>query len=118
MVAIIKKDLIGVMLYVRDLKKASKWYCDTLGFSIGDYDYEDFVELKLDNQYVLHLFKSEKCEPIDKAVFVFGTDDINLAHRSIGDTGVETSKIREFGDHSGFTFKDCDSNTLMICKYY
>ncbi|SMF79141.1 Glyoxalase-like domain-containing protein [Paenibacillus uliginis N3/975] len=115
--AIIKKDIIGVMLYVNDLKRAGEWYCNSLGFSMGDFDFNDFVELTIDGQYVMHLFKAESYEPIERAVFTFNTNDISEAHRSLTDKGIETSNFTHYGDHSGFTFKDCDRNTLMICQY-
>ncbi|XEC97327.1 VOC family protein [Paenibacillus tarimensis] len=117
MKAIVKKDIIGVMLYVKDLKKASEWYCNSLGFSMGDYDYNDFIELTIDGHYVMHLFKEENHGPVTKAVFTFDTDDIEDAHRSLRNKGIATSNINHYGDHSGFTFTDCDGNTLMICQY-
>ncbi|MBD0381455.1 VOC family protein [Paenibacillus sedimenti] len=115
---IIKKDIIGVMLYVNDLEKASEWYCSSLGFRLGNYDFNDFVELTLDGQYVMHLFKVENFDPIERAVFTFDTKDIKTTHQSLTDKGIETSTIKEYGDHSAFTFKDCDRNTLMICQFY
>lgn len=117
MESIIKKDIIGVMLYVQDLKKASEWYCNSLGFRLGNYDFNDFVELTLENQYVMHLFKVVDNKPIERAVFTFDTNDIKAAHQVLSDKGIMISSIKEYGDHSAFTFKDCDGNTLMICQF-
>jgi glyoxylase I family protein len=117
MSSIIKKDILGVSLYVQDLQKASEWYCNSLGLRLGNHDFNDFVELTLDDQYVMHLFKTDDHKPIEKAVFSFDTNDINAAHQSLTDKGIETSDIGKYGDHFSFTFKDCDRNTLMICQY-
>ena len=115
---IIKKDIIGVMLYVDDLEKASEWYCSSLGFRLGNYDFNDFVELTVDGQYVMHLFKAENFYPIERAVFTFNTEDIKAAYQSLIDKGIETNPIKDYSDHSSFTFKDCNRNTLMICQFY
>ena len=115
--AIIKKDIIGVMLYVSDLRRASEWYSSSLDLTIGGHDFNDFVELTLEGQYVMHLFKAENHQPIERAVFSFDTHDILEAHRALTDKGVEVSRITQYGDHSEFTFKDCENNTLMICEY-
>ena len=96
------------------------WYSNTLGFHMTfprGFEFDDFVELTLDGQYVMHLFKAENHQPIERAVFAFDTDDLNEAHESLVRKGVEVSPITQYGDHSGFTFKDCDRNTLMICQY-
>jgi glyoxylase I family protein len=117
MSSIIKKDNIGVMLYVEDLEIASEWYCNYLGLKVGNYDFNDFVELTLDDQFVMHLFRTDDHKPLDKAAFSFDTTDINAAYQSLTDKGIETSNIVKYGDHFSFTFKDCDRNTLMICQY-
>jgi glyoxylase I family protein len=49
----------GIMLHVKDLEKASDWYCTILGFTLGPHDFNDFVELHLNNKNVLHLLRSK-----------------------------------------------------------
>jgi catechol-2,3-dioxygenase len=115
---LIKKNIIGIMQYVKDLELASLWYCKNLGFSIGDYDFNDFVELTVDGQYVMHLFKSENLSPTDKATFVFDTADIMSAHKMLNERNVNIQPIQQHDDHAGFSFKDCDGNVLMICQYF
>jgi len=105
------------MLYVKNLEKSGKWYSNTLGFTIGNYDYNVFVELTIEDQYVMHLFKVENQRPFERAAFSFGTNDIKAAQFSLKEKGIEVTDIRECGDHSEFTFKDLDGNTLMVCQY-
>jgi glyoxylase I family protein len=115
---LIKKNIIGIMHYVKDLELAGQWYCEKLGFTIRECDYNDFVELVVDGQYVMHLFKSENLIPAEKAAFVFDTDDINEAYKTLSESNVELQPIQQHGDHAGFSFKDCDGNVLMICQYF
>lgn len=115
---LIKKNILGIMHYVKDLELASQWYCKNLGFTIGEYDFNDFVELKVDDQYVMHLFKSEDLTPLDKAIFVFDTEDIMNAHKILSERNVNIQPIQQHDDHAGFSFKDYDGNVLMICQYF
>ena len=114
---LIKKNIIGIMHYVEDLERASQWYCNNLGFTIGDFDFNDFVELKVDGFYVMHLFKSDKAIPAEKATFSFDTENIEEAHRSLSVREVDVQPIQYYNDHKAFSFKDCDGNALMICQY-
>jgi glyoxylase I family protein len=115
---LIKKDILGIMHYVKDLEHASQWYCKSLGFTIRNYDFNDFVELTVEGQYVMHLFKSEDSSPADKAIFVFDTEDIISAHKTLRERKVDIQPIQQYGDHAEFNFKDCDGNVLMICQYF
>jgi glyoxylase I family protein len=115
---LIKKDILGIMHYVKDLEYASQWYCKNLGFTIGGYDFNDFVELTVDGQYVMHLFKLDDLSPANKATFVFDTEDITSAHKMLRERNVDIQPIQQHDDHVGFSFKDCDGNVLMICQYF
>ncbi|RKN84338.1 VOC family protein [Paenibacillus ginsengarvi] len=115
---LVKKDTLGIMHYVKDLEAASQWYRDNLGFSIGDYDFNEFVELTVEGQYVMHLFKSLDSRPAEKAYFVLGTDDIENTYHTLRQRKVDLRPLRHYGDHAGFTLKDCDGNVLMICQYF
>ncbi|WHX50959.1 hypothetical protein QNH46_10095 [Paenibacillus woosongensis] len=35
----ISKPITGAMYYVKDLESACQWYCHTLGFSLGEHDF-------------------------------------------------------------------------------
>ncbi|MBS4198274.1 hypothetical protein KHA93_01190 [Bacillus sp. FJAT-49732] len=85
---------------------------------MGDYDFNDFVELKVDEQYVMHLFKTEEFKPMEKANFVFKAEDIVKAHKQLIEKHVDVEPIFHHEDHAGFNFKDSDGNILMICKYF
>ncbi|MGM0885122.1 MAG: VOC family protein [Bacillota bacterium] len=118
MMQLIRKEILGVMHYVKDLELASQWYCENLGFTIGDYDFNDFVELKVDGQYVMHLFKAVDLSPAGKATFVFGTEDIEKTHKILSERNIDIQPLKDYGDHVGFNFKDCDGNVLMVCQYF
>ncbi|TMV46611.1 VOC family protein [Paenibacillus mesophilus] len=113
---LVKKDIIGVMVYVRNLEQAVNWYCSRLGMDLGAND-DHFAEMTVEGKYVMHLFKADDCVPVSKAAFTFDTDDIVRAHRALSDQAVPVDPIRHYGDHSGFTFQDCEGNALMICQY-
>jgi glyoxylase I family protein len=113
-VAVIKKEIIGVFVYVRDLKAAVKWYEEKLGLVPGDYDYRHFAEMTLEGKYVLHLFPSEGEFLYKRAAFTFDTDDLGNAHQLLIERDVEVTPIASYGDHSSFTFNDPDGNELMI----
>ncbi|GIP56702.1 VOC family protein [Paenibacillus sp. FSL W8-0186] len=114
----ISKPITGAMYYVKDLESACHWYCHTLGFSLGEHDFNDFAELTVDGQYVMHLFKSNGNDRAARATFSFSTNNIESTYNFIQDRGVEVSAINKHIDHSDFTFNDCDGNQLMICQFY
>lgn len=114
---LIKRELIGVMHYVRDLDRASAWYCEMLGLELRGYGKNDFVELGLNGQYVMHLFKDENARPAERATFAFDAPDIEAAHAILAGRGVEVGPLERYGDHASFSFRDCDGNALMMCHY-
>ncbi|SDX58246.1 VOC family protein [Paenibacillus sp. CF384] len=115
---LIKQEIIGVMHYVKDLESAAKWYCDTLGFTITAYDYRSFVELAIDGRYVMHLLQSEgDAGPVLQAPFTFDTADLRQVHRRLAELGVGPEPIKQYSDHACFSFKDCEGNALMICRF-
>ncbi|MGZ9583760.1 VOC family protein [Paenibacillus marinisediminis] len=114
---LISKKISGAMYYAQDLEAASKWYCDNLGLSLGDHDFKDFVELTIDGQYVMHLFKSDDNDRVARATFSFSTNDIQNTYKLLRGRGVEVSPLNEYSDHAGFTFRDCDGNQLMFCQF-
>ncbi|WP_078554421.1 VOC family protein [Bacillus alkalicellulosilyticus] len=115
---IVKKEIVGIMHYVKNLEYASQWYCENLGFSVGNYDFNDFVELTVYGQYVMHLFKSVDSPPAEKAYFVLSTENIESTYRMLSEKNVDLQPLQQYDDHAEFTFKDCDGNVLMICQYY
>ncbi|WP_127534053.1 VOC family protein [Paenibacillus kobensis] len=117
MYALVENNIIGVMVYVQDLKKASEWYCSKLGFELGAYDYDDFVELTIDDSYVLHLFCRQQFTPYEHPAFTFSTDDIERSHQLLKRRGVEVEPIHTYGDHSSFCFRDNEGNALMISQF-
>lgn len=114
MMQLVRKEILGVIYYVKDLELASQWYCENLGFTIGDYDFNDFVELKVDGQYVMHLFKAVDLSPADHATFVFASEDIEKTHKILSEKNIDIQPLQHYGDHAAFNFKDCDGNVLMV----
>ncbi|RKP57963.1 VOC family protein [Cohnella endophytica] len=114
---IVSSKLLGVMLYAKDLKRASNWYSDKLGFQITDYNFDDFVELAIEGTYVMHLFRDLDLVPITRAVFSFNTYNIEHAYIALKNNGVEVDSLETYGDHKSFSFKDCEGNQLMISQY-
>ncbi|SFI75462.1 Glyoxalase-like domain-containing protein [Paenibacillus sp. UNC496MF] len=115
---LVKRELFGVMHYVRDLDHASAWYCEKLGLELRGYGKNDFVELGLGGEYVMHLFKDEAAQPAQRASFAFDTPDIEAAHGMLHDRGVTVGPLARYSDHAAFTFRDCDGNPLMMCQYF
>jgi len=116
--SLIDKQISGAMYYVKDLEVASKWYCDTLDLTLGEHNFNDFVELMIDGHFVMHLFKSNGDDLVARATFTLSTNDIQNAYKRLSDRGVEVSSLNEYSDHSAFTFRDCDGNQLMFCQFY
>ncbi|UVI33116.1 VOC family protein [Paenibacillus spongiae] len=114
---LIGAKLNGVMLYAQDLRRASTWYCDNLGLQLAEHHFDDFAELAIEGQYVMHLFKVYDLTPISRAVFSFQTDDIDHAYQTLVNNGAEVYSIEVFGDHKSFCFKDCEGNMLMMSQY-
>jgi len=107
----------GIQLFVRDLNQAAEWYCSHLGFTLGPHNFNDFVELHLNGQHVIHLFKHEEAAPLQRASFNLDTDDILHAYHCLKEKGVTVSELIHFSDHSGFHFSDIEGNVIGITHF-
>jgi hypothetical protein len=72
----------------------------------------------VDGHYVMHLFKAVDSRPAEKAYFVFNTENIESTIHFLRERNIDLQPLKHYGDHAGFTFKDCDRNVLMICQYF
>lgn len=117
MPALVESNIIGVMVYVKQLKQASEWYCSKLGFELGAYDENDFAELMIDDSYVMHLFRDDNCVPYARAAFTFSTDNIEYTHGVLKRRGVQVGTIQSYGDQQSFSFRDCEGNALMVSQF-
>lgn len=115
--ALVESNIIGVMVYVRELRKATEWYCSKLGFELGDHHFNDFAELTIDGGYVMHLFRSEDCAPYSQAAFSLSSEDIEFTHAALKRAGVDVDPIQSYGDHRTFTFRDCEGNAMMVSQF-
>lgn len=113
----IQEGVNGIMVYSRDLHKSSEWYTH-LGFTIGDHDFDHFVDLLLDGNYVLHLVKRERFTPLAQPAFSFNTPDIEAAFQSLKEDGVEIiGDLHRHSNHAEFRFMDPDGNTMMFVNW-
>ncbi|MBD3918536.1 VOC family protein [Paenibacillus sp. PR3] len=118
MPALVESNIIGVMVYVKQLKEASDWYCSKLGFELGAYEEDDFAELMIDDSYVMHLFRDDNCMPYARAAFTFSTDNIAYTHGVLKRRGVQVEPILTYSDdHQSFVFRDCEGNALMVSQF-
>lgn len=108
----------GIMLRVKDLEESASWYCAYLGFSLGPYDYNDFVELHINGKNVLHLLKSEDSAPMVKPNFGLYTNDAERLHLSLKEKGAEVTEIVRRSDHAQFFVQDLDGNTIGIVQWF
>ncbi|PWV90960.1 glyoxalase/bleomycin resistance protein/dioxygenase superfamily protein [Paenibacillus cellulosilyticus] len=117
MPALVESNIIGVMVYVKQLKEASEWYCSKLGFELGAFEENDFAELTIDGSYVMHLFRDDHCVPYGRAAFTFSTDNIAYIHGVLKRRGVKVEPIQSYGDQQSFGFRDCEGNALMVSQF-
>jgi catechol-2,3-dioxygenase len=108
----------GIMLRVKDLEKSSSWYCSHLGFSLGPYNYNDFVELHINGKNVLHLLKSDESSPMVKPNFGLYINDAESLYKSLKEKGVEVTDIIYRSDHAAFLLKDLDGNSIGLTQWF
>lgn len=108
---------VSVLLYVKNLEQASQWYCENLGFSLGQKGLNQTVELRLGGQNMLQLVQDEQSIPLTKAVFALETQDIDFAHHSLKDRQVDVLPIEDFEDNKSFRFRDAEGNVLIMTEW-
>jgi catechol 2,3-dioxygenase-like lactoylglutathione lyase family enzyme len=108
-----------VILRVKDIKKASNWYQQKLGFraTYAD-DNEKLVVFDLQGTTSLTLWQlKEKEKLINSSTYpIFLADDIHSAHETLASQKVKTEAITENGGVRWFSFYDPDGNRLEICQ--
>jgi predicted enzyme related to lactoylglutathione lyase len=118
---LIKPDLGGHFLYVRDIKKAVNMYCSLFEFPINEEEILFGHLYFMPNGIILDSDEME-VRPIPVWLPVslkLGTTDIDRAYNRIQELGFEIAKEIDKGPTvSWFLFKDIDGNTLMMCEDY
>lgn len=113
----IRKGVNGILVYCRDLHKSARWYSQ-LGFTIGEHAFDHFVDLEVDGNYVLHLVKKDDFTPLAPPAFTFDTPDIEATFERLKENGVDIiGGLNRHSNHSEFSFRDPDGNTLMFTKW-
>jgi predicted transcriptional regulator YdeE len=108
----------GVTHHVRDLRKVAEWYRDVLGLSIGPADFETFVEMKHEGQYMFHLTKSKRQQPLEEPVFGLNSSDIEATRTVLLEHGAEVSSIVWFPDYASFVFRDIEGNAVSVSQLF
>ena len=108
-----------VILRVKDIKKASNWYQQKLGFraTYSDDD-EKLVVFDLQGTTSLTLWQLKDKEKLatSSTYPIFLADDIQTAHETLAAQRVKTEAITENGSLRWFSFYDPDGNRLEVCQ--
>ncbi|SDJ84716.1 VOC family protein [Sediminibacillus albus] len=119
----IKKQIGGIFIHVRNLKKSVKWYSELLDFQyvpdqvespVYNLPVNSSVSLTLDD----HRFDPEfQLDPSTNPVFNFLVNDIDEAYHFIREKNIpivrEIERVGE--DFAWFNFTDPDGNVIMAC---
>jgi len=116
--------LMMLAIYVSDMPKAKAFYVDNLGLkATTDYRQDDehwWVSLALpDDGVTLTLTTFHPNVKAGTLTLWFATQDLNAAHKALGDKGVKVSAIGDdlHGPGSGvkwFNFTDPDGNLIHL----
>ncbi len=116
--------LMMLAINVNDMPRAKAFYADTLGLKVTtDYRQDDahwWVSLTLpEGGITLTLTTFHDVARIGAQTLWFATEDLNAAHKMLGDKGVKVSPIGDdlHGPGSGvkwFNFTDPDGNLIHL----
>ncbi len=120
----VANKLMMLAMAVNDMPKTKVFYADKLGLKIvQDYRQDDehwWIALTLPESGMTITLTTyhENVKPGAMKLW-FGTADISVAHKELGDKGIKVSKIRDdlHGPGSGvkwFQFKDPDNNQVIL----
>lgn len=113
----IENGVNGILVQCKDLRRSAEWY-KQLGFTVGDHDYDHFVDLEINGDYVLHLVKRKNVSPLVEPVVSYDTTDIEGAFYTLKENGVEIAgELNRHSNHIEFSFRDPDENTFLFTKW-
>lgn len=109
-----------VMLYVHDLDRALKWYCDKLGFTerfVAPGAFASLWHERMDCRLDLHP-TGGRAEIEHGPMPYFATLDLDATIRELEEVGVRFGEIQEEGEENHIVrfvdFRDSEGNVLGI----
>ncbi|GAX91210.1 VOC family protein [Effusibacillus lacus] len=113
-----------VILRVKNIKKARKWYEEVLELTptfVGDDDYP-IVIYKVGGETPLTLYQLGYDEVLPAKRFsttypIFFVENIEEAHSKLHGRGVDVEAIQDDGTVQYFVFRDPDGNRMEACHW-
>ena len=109
-----------IFIPVRDLGKSVEWYTKTMEFSLnwrndeGGYACIDGGVLPIT---LAQIPQDRDFTPFTNAPCNFFVRDVEEAHRSLKDKGVEVGEVDKLYEVQWFWLRDPDGNRLEVCSY-
>ncbi len=111
-----------VILRVRDVDAAERWYVDALGFSTDFRDPEErLVVLRVGSHHVITLWELKPGErmpdPDDAGTYpILGVSDAPRARELLGERGAVIGELADGPGIRFFSFRDPDGNRWEACE--
>ncbi len=106
-----------VMLYVKDMERAARWYQEAIGFAVRYMAAPHYASLWHEAMKLrLDLHPDSKGENVGRGAMIYFTAaDLDAAVASLRDRGIAASDPRRRGDSPRFTeFADSEGNPLGL----
>ncbi len=116
---IIQQSIGAVFIPVSEMQRAIKWYSWLFGLPVGGTSHEGTIyDLPMNGETGLILDANKPVvQNSSQPLCYFWTSDIHAAYDFLHQNGVSiVGDILDIGSVSFLTFKDPDSNLLMICQ--
>ena len=105
-----------VMMYVTDLDRATTWYTDVLGFTVGYSAPGQYASLKHESSGVrLDLHPTDDASQVGKGPLPnFDVSDLDAALTTLKEKGVTIGEITDIGHVRFCDFNDSEGNSLQF----
>jgi predicted enzyme related to lactoylglutathione lyase len=115
---IIQQSIGAVFIPVSDMQRAIQWYSWLFGLPVGDTSHEGKIyDVPMTGGVGLILDGNKPVVNSSQPLCYFWTTNIHAAHDFLREGGVQlVGDILDIGSVSFLTFRDPDSNLLMICQ--
>ncbi len=108
----------GVTLHVQNVRRASEWYRDILGLTLGPTDGTYYAELLTKDTFLFHLIYAKDAVPLQQPVIQLQSCDITRTHQELADGGIEVTPISWNTDNAGFHCIDGEGNAIGIIQFF